>query len=102
MEFNLAQVHEAVVEANPDRECIIWRDRCLPIASTDRTRRRRTPFADRGLDAHRERSALRGHRVRPGYVGLYLHNGNEDLEGMLGAKGPGSSFNVNYRFWPRV
>ena len=40
MEFNLAQLHEAIAEAIPDRECIIFGERRLSWADvTERTRR---------------------------------------------------------------
>jgi acyl-CoA synthetase (AMP-forming)/AMP-acid ligase II len=100
MEFNLAQVHEAVAEAIPDRECIVWRDRRLTYADvTDRTRRLANALRERGLGVHRERRELAGHESGQDHLGLYLHNGNEYLEGMLGAcKARVASFNVNYRY----
>ncbi len=100
MEFNLAQVHEAVAEANPDRPCIVWRDRRLTYADvTDRTRRLANALRARGLGAHRERDELAGHESGQDHIALYLHNGNEYLEGMLGAcKARAASFNVNYRY----
>ncbi|MDQ6697488.1 MAG: acyl-CoA synthetase [Actinomycetota bacterium] len=100
MQFNLAQIHEAVAEANPDRLCIVWRDRRLTYADvTDRTRRLANALVARGLGAHRERNALAGHESGQDHIGLYLHNGNEYLEGMLGAcKARAASFNVNYRY----
>src|SRR4051794_22073052 len=100
MTYNLAQVHEAVAEANPDRECIVWRDRRLTYAEvTDRTRRLANVLAAHGLGAHAERSALAGHESGQDHLGLYLYNGNEYLEGMLGAyKARVAPFNVNYRY----
>ena len=99
MEFNLAQVHEAVAEANPDRECIVWRDRRLTYASHGPHPPAGQRPARPGAGAHRERSELGGHESGQDHVGLYLHNGNEYLEGMLGAfKARAASFNVNYRY----
>ncbi len=100
MSFNLAQVHEAVAAADPGRECIVWGDRRLTYAEvTDRSRRLADVFAGHGLGAHVERDALAGHESGQDHVGLYLHNGNEYLEGMLGAfKARVAPFNVNYRY----
>ena len=101
MEFNLAQVHEAVAEANPDRECIVWRDRRLTYADvTDRTRRLANALrGQRARRPHRERPELAGHESGQDHLALYLHNGNEYLEGMLGAcKARVAPFNVNYRY----
>lgn len=100
MEFNVAEVHEAVAEANPDRKCIVWRDRRLTYADvTDRTRRLANALGDRGLGLHHERDGLAGHESGQDHLALYLYNGNEYLEGMLGAcKARVASFNVNYRY----
>src|SRR3546814_11412387 len=59
MEFNLAQVHEAVAAAVPDREAIVWRDRRLTYADvTDRTRRLANHLLAAGLQPREEREAL--------------------------------------------
>ena len=48
---------------------------------------------------HGERSDLAGHESGQDHLGLYLYNGNEYLEGMLGAyKARVAPFNVNYRY----
>jgi acyl-CoA synthetase (AMP-forming)/AMP-acid ligase II len=100
MEHNLAQVHDAVAAAVPDRECIVWRDRRLTYAEVaERTRRLASHLAAAGLGAHRERSTLAGHESGQDHLGCYLHNGNEYLEAMLGAfKARVAPFNVNYRY----
>ena len=98
--MNLALVHEALAEAIPDRDCIVFRDRRLSWAQvTDRTRRLADFFRSRGLGCHRERSELKGWESGQDHIALYLHNGNEYLEGMLGAfKARCAPFNVNYRY----
>jgi fatty-acyl-CoA synthase len=100
VEYNLAQVHEAVEAAVPDRECIVWRDRRLTYAQVgDRTRRLANHLVAAGLGAHTERSELAGHESGQDHLGCYLHNGNEYLEAMLGAyKARVAPFNVNYRY----
>lgn len=98
--FNLGQVHEAIAAAVPERECIVHRDRRLSWADvTDRTRRLAEVFRGHGLGCRRERAGLRGWESGQDHVGLYLHNGPEYLEGMLGAfKARLAPFNVNYRY----
>jgi fatty-acyl-CoA synthase len=100
MEFNLAQVHEAVSAAVPDRECIVWRDRRLTYADvTDRTRRLANHLLGRGLAVTAERDSIAGHESGQAHLACYLHNGNEYLEAMLGAyKARVAPFNVNYRY----
>ncbi|MEY2436042.1 MAG: 3-oxocholest-4-en-26-oate---CoA ligase, partial [Acidimicrobiaceae bacterium] len=52
VEFNLAQVHEAIAAAIPDRECIVFRDRRLTWSDVnERTRRLANVLADSGLGA---------------------------------------------------
>ena len=52
-----------------------------------------------GLGSHRERADLEGWESGQDHLALYLHNGNEYLEGMIGAyKARLAPFNVNYRY----
>ncbi|HIL01483.1 MAG TPA: acyl-CoA synthetase [Myxococcales bacterium] len=98
--MNLARVHEAIAEVIPERECIVFRDRRLSWAEvTDRTRRLADLFRRHDLGCHRERDGLQGWESGQDHVALYLNNGNEYLEGMLGAfKARCAPFNVNYRY----
>jgi 3-oxocholest-4-en-26-oate---CoA ligase len=100
MEFNLAEVHEAVEAAVPDRECIVWRDRRLTYADVgERTRRLANHLVGAGLGARTDRSELQGHESGQDHLACYLYNGNEYLEAMLGAyKARVAPFNVNYRY----
>ncbi len=100
MEFNLAQVHEAVESAVPDRECIVFGDLRLTYSQVgERTRRLANALIDRGLGQVRDRSELAGHESGQDQLAVYLHNGNEYLESMLGAyKARVAPFNVNYRY----
>ncbi len=98
--LNLAVVHEAIAEAIPERECMVFRDRRLSWSQmTDRTRRLADVLRSHGLGCHAERAALRSWESGQDHVALYLHNGNEYMEGMLGAyKARAVPFNVNYRY----
>jgi fatty-acyl-CoA synthase len=97
---NLAAVHEAIAAAIPERECIVFRDRRLSWADvTERTRRLSDVFRQHGLGCQRERPGLANWESGQDHIGLYLTNGNEYLEGMLGAfKARAVPFNVNYRY----
>ncbi len=100
MEFNLAQVHEAVESAVPDRECIVFRDRRLTYRDVgERTRRLANALRSRGLGSVVDREHLAAHQSGQDHLAVYLHNGNEYLEAMLGAyKARLAPFNVNYRY----
>ena len=100
MEFNLAQVHDAVSAAIPDRECIVWRDRRLTYAQVaDRTNRLANHLIAKGLGIRSERETLAGHQSGQSHLACYLHNGNEYLEAMLGSyKARVAPINVNYRY----
>ncbi|HEY8526058.1 MAG TPA: acyl-CoA synthetase [Acidimicrobiales bacterium] len=101
-DHNVAALHEAIAAAVPDRDCIVWRDRRLSWADvTDRTRRLAVVLREAGLGLRGDPDPVAG----PGWasphdhVALYLHNGNEYLEGMIGAwKARCAPFNVNYRY----
>jgi 3-oxocholest-4-en-26-oate---CoA ligase len=100
MDFNLATVHEAVAAAIADREAIVFRDRRLTSGQlTVRTRQLANHLLAAGFEVHAERGDLRGWESGQDHLALYLHNGNEYLEGMLGAyKARVAPFNVNYRY----
>ena len=82
----MAGVHEAIAAAQPDDECIVTADRRLTWADvTERTRRLASLLHRHGLGCHRERAELEPWESGQDHLGLYLHNGPEYLEGMLGA-----------------
>ena len=99
-EFSVAEVHEAIAATRPDELCLVFRDRRLTWADvTDRTRRLANHLIGCGLGCHTERQHLQGHESGQDHLAIYLHNGNEYLEGMLGAfKARVAPFNVNYRY----
>ena len=96
----MAAVHEAIAEQSPNSPCIIWRDRSWTWSeTTERTRRFAKYLIDRGVANPVEREYLDGHESGQDHLGIYLHNGNEYLEAMLGAyKARVAPFNVNYRY----
>jgi fatty-acyl-CoA synthase len=100
VDFQLTQVFDAVTDAAPDRECIVWRDRRLTYREVrDRSRRLADHLRRHGLGCRTERDALQGWESGQDHLGLYLHNGNEYLEGMLGAYAARvAPFNVNFRY----
>ena len=100
MDLNLATAHEAIAAAIPERECIVFRDKRFTWADvTDRTRRLANALLARGLGAVVERERLAGHESGQDHLAIYLYNGNEYLESMLGAfKARLAPFNVNYRY----
>lgn len=99
-EFNLATVFAAVADAYPEREAIVFGERRLTYADVlDRSNRLARVLADAGLGARTERQGLDGHESHQDHIGLYLHNGNEYVEGMVGAyRARVAPFNVNYRY----
>lgn len=100
MQFNLAQLHEAIAEAVPERDALITAERRFSYRElTERTRRLANFFLQKGLKVKAERSQLSNWESGQDHVALYLYNGNEYLEGMLGAfKARAVPFNVNYRY----
>jgi fatty-acyl-CoA synthase len=99
-EYNLAQVHEVVAGAVPARDCIVAGERRLSYADvTERTRRLASFLQAQGLGCHRERADLEPWESGQDLVALYLYNGPEYLEAMLGCfKARAVPFNVNYRY----
>ncbi len=100
VEFGLAEVHEAIAASRPDADCLVFRDRRYSWAEiTERTRRLANHLIAEGLGVHTERGDLAGHESGQDHLAIYLHNGNEYLEAMLGAlKARVASLNVNYRY----
>jgi acyl-CoA synthetase (AMP-forming)/AMP-acid ligase II len=99
-QFNLARVNEVVTALVPDREYLVWGTRRVTYAQiAERANRLASLLHDRGLGCRRERAGLAGHQSGQDHLGLYLYNGNEYVEGMLGSyKARVAPFNVNYRY----
>jgi acyl-CoA synthetase (AMP-forming)/AMP-acid ligase II len=100
MEFNLSQVVRAVATAVPDREAIVHRRGRLTYGKLlERADRLAAVLVQAGLGCHRHRSELAPWESGQDHLALYLHNGPEYLEGMLGAYAARAApFNVNYRY----
>lgn len=100
MPFALADINEAIAEVIPDREVIVTATRRLTWRQLQlRTRRLANLFLKAGLGCHHERDALAPWESGQDHVALYLYNGNEYVEGMLGAyKARVVPFNANYRY----
>lgn len=100
IQFNLPDVFDTVVAELPDRPCILWGERRFTFSQVaERTRRLGNVLASLGLGAHTERDRLAGHESGQDHLGIYLHNGNEYIEAMLGAfRARVAPFNVNYRY----
>ncbi len=98
--IGIAEIHEAIAATRPDQECLIFRDKRLTWSEvTTRTRQLANYFASQGLGCSTERSELAGWESGQDHLAIYLHNGNEYLESMLGAwKARIAPFNVNYRY----
>ena len=98
--FNLSDVFGTVAAAIPDQPFLVWRDRRLSYADVDR---RVSGIANYltsvGLGCHTERDTLAGHESGQDHLGIYLRNGNEYLEAMIGAyRARVAPFNVSYRY----
>jgi len=100
MPFTLPDINEAIAATIPDREAIVtatrrlrWRDLQL------RTRRLANVLVGADLGCHRERDGLAPWESGQDHLALYLYNGHEYLEGMVGAfRARVAPFNVNYRY----
>jgi len=98
--INLAVITEAVAAIHPDAECLVHGEHRLTFGQlTERTRRLADVLKKAGLGCRRERDELEGWESGQDHVALYLYNGGEYMEGMLGAmKARAVPFNVNYRY----
>ncbi|MFM9226204.1 MAG: AMP-binding protein, partial [Actinomycetota bacterium] len=98
--LGMAEIHEAIAATRPDQECLIFRDKRLTWGDvTDRTRRLANHLVSRGHGCTTERDRLANWESGQDHLAIYLHNGNEYLEAMLGAwKARVAPFNVNYRY----
>jgi acyl-CoA synthetase (AMP-forming)/AMP-acid ligase II len=99
---NVAELHEAIAARVGDRDCIVTATSRLSWDDvTDRTRRLARVLAGAGLGLRAAGGPMAVERwASPhDHVALYLYNGPEYLEGMLGAwKARCAPININYRY----
>ncbi|MCC6767304.1 MAG: acyl-CoA synthetase [Deltaproteobacteria bacterium] len=100
MAYTLADLNEAIAAAVPEREAIVTTTRRLTWRELrDRSRRLAHLLLGTELGCHRERGELAPWESGQDHVALYLYNGHEYLEAMIGsAKARAVPFNVNYRY----
>lgn len=100
VEFNLSTVFDTVAEAVPEQEVLVWGDVRLRFREVNtRSDGVAHYLVEQGLGCYLPRGELAGHESGQDHVGLYLRNGNEYLEGMLGCyRARTVPFNVNYRY----
>ncbi|MEV6060961.1 AMP-binding protein [Nocardia asteroides] len=100
MRYNHAELFAGIAAAVPERDCIVFRDRRLSYRDVaDRVNRLANLLLSHGITSHRSRAELAPWESGQDHVALYLYNGNEYLEGMLGAAAArATSLNVNYRY----
>ncbi len=98
--YNLSDVFGTVAKAIPDQTFLVWRDRRLSYADVDaRIDGFANYLASVGLGCHTERDSLEGHESGQDHLGIYLRNGNEYLEAMIGSyRARVAPFNVSYRY----
>lgn len=98
--LGIAELHEAIAATRPNEECLVFRDKRFTWADiTNRTRQLANYLAAQGLGCHTERANIAGWETGQDHLAIYLHNGNEYLEAMLGSwKARVAPFNVNYRY----
>ncbi|WKG01052.1 acyl-CoA synthetase [Mycolicibacterium sp. HK-90] len=100
VKFDLSTVFSTVAKAVGDQTFLVWRDRRFTYREFDA---RVDGFAhylvSAGLGVHTERDALGGHESGQDHLGIYLRNGNEYLESMIGSyRARVAPFNVSYRY----
>ena len=100
MRYNHATLFARVAAASPEHDAIVFRDRRLSYATVaERVNRLANLLLSHGIGIDKPRSELELWETGQDLVALYLLNGNEYLEGMLGADtARAASFNVNYRY----
>ncbi|WP_019632836.1 AMP-binding protein [Actinomadura atramentaria] len=97
-QLDLATLFDGIAAAVPDRPALLWRGAVRTFADTaDRTRRLARVLRAHGLG--RADRACEPWESPHDHLALYLHNGPEYLEGLVGAhKARVAPFNVNYRY----
>ncbi|HWL44911.1 MAG TPA: acyl-CoA synthetase [Ilumatobacter sp.] len=100
MEFNIADVIGAVAAAVPDRDGIVHGPHRRSYAElVERSNRFARAIGALGLGCQIERRHLAAYESGQSHLALYLYNGPEYLEALVGAFAARvAPFNVNYRY----
>jgi fatty-acyl-CoA synthase len=98
--FNLSAVFHGIADAIPDVPLLTWRGRHHTYREVDvRADGIAHYLASVGMGCHRERSELQNHESGQDHLALYLLNGNEYIEAMIGAyRARVAPFNCSYRY----
>ena len=102
VEWSLPAVHDALADAGPDRELLVWTDvRRTAAEVQDRTRRLASFLVDRGLGVQRERSELERWECGQSRVAILLSNCPAYVETMMAAfRARSVPYNVNHHYKP--
>ncbi len=100
MELNIAAACAAIAAAHPERQALVSSSGSWTWAEVQgRTRRLAQVLREAGLGRHPTVDGDPRWSSPHDHVALYLHNGSEYLESMLGAwSARAAPFNVNYRY----
>lgn len=100
MVVHLTRIFDRIAAAQPEHPALVWRDRAWTYAGHQaRFRRFARALHRRGYGCRAERSTLAPWESGQDHVALYLHNGNEYVEAMMGAfAARAAAVNVNYRY----
>ena len=99
-ELDIATVLDAIAARHPDTECLVFREHRLTWSEVSaHTDALAGYLLALGLGCRTERAELQGHESGQDHLAIYLHNGLEYLQVMLGCwKARVAPFNVNYRY----
>src|SRR5262249_32893606 len=97
---HLVSIFDLVAGIQPEHPAILWGDRSISYAELQaRSRRFANALTRRGFGCRAERAAIEPWESGQDHVALYLHNGNEYLEALLGSFAARcAAVNVNYRY----
>ncbi|MBL4667288.1 MAG: AMP-binding protein, partial [Sneathiella sp.] len=100
MSINIAELNEAIAAKIPDREAIVFRDRRFTFRQmNERSRRLANLLLSHDVTLHKERSELENWQSGQDHVALYMYNGNEYPECLMGTlKSRSVPVNINYRY----
>jgi fatty-acyl-CoA synthase len=98
--FNLSTLFNAIAQAIPDQTFLIWRDKRLTYRDVNsRVDGIAHYLHSLGLGCRIERNHLAGHESGQDHLALYLRNGNEYLEAMIGSyRARVAPFNCSFRY----